>query len=51
MDPATISLELQQVFVLVYGALIFWALTFVVAGSIALAIIQAAKEFMRLRNL
>ena len=47
MDFNTISLELQQIFALVYGALIFWALVFMAAGAIATSIWAVVDDFRR----
>jgi hypothetical protein len=50
MSLAEISLELQQVFALVYAALVFWALVFVVVASILLAVFRAASNILGRRN-
>lgn len=50
MDLSTISLELQQVFAIVYAALIFWALVFMLVASIVLAIYRAASTLLARRK-
>lgn len=50
MSLSTISLELQQVFSIVYAGLIFWGLVFTVVASILLAIFRAASNMLGRRN-
>lgn len=50
MDLNTITLELQQVFVIVYAGLLFWGLVMMVVASIVLAIYQAASKILSRRN-
>jgi len=47
MDLATVTLELQQVFALVYSGLIFWGLVFIAVATIILSIITAIQELRR----
>lgn len=47
MNLSTLSLELQQVFALVYAALIFWALVLIVVASVGLAVFRAAHNMLR----
>jgi hypothetical protein len=51
MNLSTISLELQQVFAIVYAALVFWALVFMLTGAIVLALYRAASTLLARRNL
>ena len=46
----TITLELQQVFVLVYSGLIFWSLAAMAAGTIVVAIMTAVNNFRNRRR-
>jgi len=50
MDLTVISAEIQQVFVFVYAALIFWALVFMVAASILLAFIDLINRYRQRPN-
>lgn len=51
MDLSTISLELQQVFVMAYAALLFWALVLMVAATIVLALIRVIQAYVSRRIL
>lgn len=50
MDLTTISIELQQIFAIVYAALIFWALVFLLVASIVLAVYRAASTLLARRK-
>jgi len=47
MDFNSVSVELQQIFSLVYGALMFWALVFMAVGAIATSIWAVVDDIRR----
>lgn len=51
MDLTTISLELQQVFILAYAALLFWALVLIVVATIVLGLIRVVQAYVSRRIL
>lgn len=51
MDLTTISLELQQVFILAYAALLFWALVLIAVATMVLALIRVVQAYVSRRIL